>query len=869
MNPMISSTEYDQRREEDIRKRNVMKNSTNRSYTVRDTRKIKHKRAAQLIAIPGKSIVLPAELSAKERFFISLLIARALDILESEFLNDATLWKTACKRADLPIVQEHIKPMYDNPKDHFESRAALILEEARAKIAQPLQSFWKSPYTGVPKEKLQHAGMFLSSAVARCDSDNMIKVDFFKDNGEPDIGELDNREPFLPEEIKEIKTGTVFQCIQYRRGPKPATIEDVIVGVVLFANQEEISRTNSFSCFFFRKQIVQQFDFRNCKWILVPLCTLITEMRCFEALHLCAHTSVPFLPALLGMEGRPVSKNKNGKHLKVEDVKSTHLNASQQKAASSFLTSDPGTITLIQGPPGTGKTTLLVSVICSYLSKGLSPGQHHHRLMVCAPTNKGIAVLAALTLQEIKKQGLNGISTALVGDKEKLLCDENGTSTDTSGKKSLTSIHSSTWMKIVMDEYKQIKSLVYNKFQDDKNISAAQKLSAQLEQKLKNILPLLSETKSSLPAEISSHLMHITGSNGFNAIASKIDMLMNALNELPKTQVDKKLLTSADVIFCTLSSSGCSTLTNLAKPEIDDLIIDEAAAASEPELYIPFQFKPSRLLAVGDPKQLPATLFSGRAKELGLGKSLHERLMYDCKAEHVMLNIQYRMSPAISYFPSREFYNSEISDGPNVKGTCYINGPRLLDCHPYTFLHVDGEEKRSKEGSYKNKREAKRIVELVRSLRDMATSTEEKRTWHLSARIRIITFYEAQVTLIKERLRRKGLHGKVAVATVDASQGCESEIVVISFVRTGKTAGFVNDARRLNVALTRAKFQLVCVGNVHSFRQMHRATIMHDMAQDAYERNLICSLKGKLKDNKKRCKATEHINYGSRKKPRC
>jgi AAA domain len=39
----------------------------------------------------------------------------------------------------------------------------------------------------------------------------------------------------------------------------------------------------------------------------------------------------------------------------------------------------------------TGKTTLLVSVICRYLLEN----QGKKRLMVCAPTNKAIAVLAS------------------------------------------------------------------------------------------------------------------------------------------------------------------------------------------------------------------------------------------------------------------------------------------------------------------------------------------------------------------------------------------------------------------------------------------------------------------------------------------
>ena len=73
------------------------------------------------------------------------------------------------------------------------------------------------------------------------------------------------------------------------------------------------------------------------------------------------------------------------------------------------------------------------------------------------------------------------------------------------------------------------------------------------------------------------------------------------------------------------------------------------------------------MLAVGDPQQLPATLTSQRAISYGLDKSLLDRMMYSCGAEHIMLNVQYRMKPEISSFPSLKFYNGKIMDGPNVK----------------------------------------------------------------------------------------------------------------------------------------------------------------------------------------------------------
>ena len=79
----------------------------------------------------------------------------------------------------------------------------------------------------------------------------------------------------------------------------------------------------------------------------------------------------------------------------------------------------------------------------------------------------------------------------------------------------------------------------------------------------------------------------------------------------------------------------------------------------------------SRMLAVGDPMQLPPTIMSRRASDLGLSKSMHDRLMNECGEDFIMLDQQYRMVPSISHFPSRQFYDGNISDGFNVTWSDY------------------------------------------------------------------------------------------------------------------------------------------------------------------------------------------------------
>ena len=84
-------------------------------------------------------------------------------------------------------------------------------------------------------------------------------------------------------------------------------------------------------------------------------------------------------------------------------------------------------------------------------------------------------------------------------------------------------------------------------------------------------------------------------------VISHTKCLVETLDEMEESSpVVPELLTTARVIFCTLSTAGSSILKQTRR--IDDLLIDEAAAATEPEICIPFHLRPQRMLAVGDRK---------------------------------------------------------------------------------------------------------------------------------------------------------------------------------------------------------------------------------------------------------------------------
>lgn len=89
--------------------------------------------------------------------------------------------------------------------------------------------------------------------------------------------------------------------------------------------------------------------------------------------------------------------------------------------------------------------------------------------------------------------------------------------------------------------------------------------------------------------------------------------------------------------------------------------------------------------------------------------------------------------------------------------------------------------------------------------------------------IAVITPYSKQVQLIRNELSSRRVQNttnnnnprRVTVGTVDSFQGRETDIVIFSAVRsnTVKEIGFLRDARRLNVAITRARRGLILIGD--------------------------------------------------------
>ena len=461
--------------------------------------------------------------------------------------------------------------------------------------------------------------------------------------------------------------------------------------------------------------------------------------------------------------------------------------------------------------------------------------------MVCAPTNKAVTVLCSRFLKTFDNESYP-CNVVLLGDEDKLLENEMKTRGNTTSENpKLRENFLYTFIDAIKDEYLYVRNILekgnFRLFNRIENVVC----------RLRNLLAQKVSDKEVISAAESIEKMLSTFSKSHKKrypteIMNKIDLIVGMLDAWDRDSIWQEVLRGADVVFCTLGSSGSLFLKKVIG-EIDDLIVDEAAAATEPEIYIPFQYLPRRLLCVGDPKQLPATITSQFAEKMGLSKSLQERLMYDCNHHHIMLNTQYRMNPALSQFPSKHFYGGKLMNGKNVLKPKKLGRGSMMGESVYTLYQVDGRERQNRSGSIENEVEANAVVEIVDKLRQSSRGLSSN--WAASNRLRIITFYQAQVSLIRRLLYRRNL-GNVLVSTVDSSQGCEADFVIISFVRSDgdsrrNTVGFVSDDRRMNVALTRAKYQMICVGNVERLTAMSdsKAGSVKLLALDAFDRECV------------------------------
>ena len=262
------------------------------------------------------------------------------------------------------------------------------------------------------------------------------------------------------------------------------------------------------------------------------------------------------------------------------------------------------------------------------------------------------------------------------------------------------------------------------------------------------------------------------------------------------------VIRAVDVVCCTCSAAGDSKLVKHAFPFV---IVDEAGRALEPDIVVPMTLGCQWLVLVGDHRQIGPTVTSRSLVHSGLGVSLFERLTM-AGVVPLMLEVQYRMHPELSAYPSVAFYDGRLRDGVTAQQRVSELTLKQPWNSPLAFLHSATPEFRTASSSFSNAGEADVVLKLLGILLEGGVSGGD---------VAVITPYDAQRQHLRGKISaRYGAIG-VDVDSVDAFQGRESNFVIISMVRSNsqRRVGFFDKDTRLNVAITRARYCLVIIGN--------------------------------------------------------
>uniref|UniRef100_A0AC35U0H2 Helicase ATP-binding domain-containing protein n=1 Tax=Rhabditophanes sp. KR3021 TaxID=114890 RepID=A0AC35U0H2_9BILA len=281
-------------------------------------------------------------------------------------------------------------------------------------------------------------------------------------------------------------------------------------------------------------------------------------------------------------------------------------------------------------------------------------------------------------------------------------------------------------------------------------------------------------------------------------------------------ETEMMLLKNADVICCTCITSGNDKLKSL---NFEAVLIDECSQGTEPQIMVPIVKAKNQLILVGDHCQLGPVVKCIKADAAGLSQTLFERLMLNGNIP-IRLQVQYRMHPAMSTFPSNVFYEGSLQNGVSSYDRTYDNLNHIwpVKDKPVLFWHVNGKEDISSNGtSYINRTEAINVEIMASTLINAGI---------LPNQIGIITPYAGQSIYLARQMSSSGslnskVYEEIEIANVDGFQGREKDIIIFSCVRGNEYngIGFLSDPRRLNVALTRARYGLVIIGNANILSQ--------------------------------------------------
>jgi superfamily I DNA and/or RNA helicase len=301
------------------------------------------------------------------------------------------------------------------------------------------------------------------------------------------------------------------------------------------------------------------------------------------------------------------------------------------------------------------------------------------------------------------------------------------------------------------------------------------------------------------------------------------------------SNLNQKLIDSIRVIGATTNHIASKKYAKY-NFEFDYVIMDESGKATTAESLIPLVLANNAIL-VGDHRQLRPMLTSTREVEKWLRENFKNEEDYDSWDDYFnrpslfeqiittidedfksQLEVCRRSSKDQVILTSKCFYEP-YGDEPILPADRPNDKEHNLDLKvnsSIVFLNIGNDYKSeiNGNGSSKNKESAKLIPEILNKLDQYSLVKKYS--------IGIITGYSAQVNEIRNVLSKNMDYKKctnirpdsITLSVVDKFQGLEKDIIIFDLVRSRQnTLGFLANANRINVALSRQKKLLIIIGN--------------------------------------------------------
>ncbi|RKV53313.1 hypothetical protein DD793_03320 [Helicobacter pylori] len=413
-------------------------------------------------------------------------------------------------------------------------------------------------------------------------------------------------------------------------------------------------------------------------------------------------------------------------------------------------------IFLIQGPPGAGKTTVIKEIVFQILNAS-------HFAKVCIISQQNIAV--DNVLNGLQQQGIKSI--VCIGKEDKV-------------------------------QYENIKPYVLENWWSS--------YKEKIEKKIK---------QNSINATKNARLHHYM--NKWHECIKDKDF-RDIDNDIKQLLISQHQVLGATCVGLAVKHLGIELM------EFDVTIIDEAGRATAPEILIP-ALRTKKLILIGDHNQLPPSIDRHLLEQLesddlqnldAIDRQLLEESFFENLYKHIpesnkaMLNEQFRMPAPIGSLVSQLFYKEKLKNGM-IKNTSQFYDPKNI----IRWINVEGEHELEKTSSY-NKAQVQKIIELLEQIDRTLNQRKIRKT------IGIITPYNAQKRCLRLEVEKYGFKNfdELKIDTVDAFQGEEADIIIYSTVKTYGNLSFLLDSKRLNVAVSRAKENLIFVGKKSFFENL-------------------------------------------------